>query len=72
MIAGAVTATALAVSITLWSVSTFQSKADAAEMKVQLERRIDSMEGRLNAVQVTVSGVAVDVSYIRGRLEPKQ
>ena len=61
----------VAVAITLWTVSTFQSKDEAKEIKAQLESRIVSIEAETRALRDSMNGVAKDVSYIRGRLEPK-
>lgn len=61
----------VAVSITLWSVSTFQSKQDAIEVRQQIERRIDAIESQVNTMRQSLENVARDTSYIRGRLEPK-
>lgn len=71
LIAGMLSLTSIAVGITLWSVSTFQSKDDAIEVKMQLERRMDSLEGQVNTMRLSLEGVARDTSWIRGRLEPK-
>lgn len=61
----------LAVGITLWSTSTFQDKASAAEVKMHLEKRIDNLEVKMATMSLSLEQVAKDVSYIRGRLEPK-
>jgi hypothetical protein len=60
------------VGITLWSVSTFQSKVDAQEVKVHLEKRIENIEAQMATMRMSLEAVARDTSYIRGRLEPKQ
>jgi hypothetical protein len=62
----------VAVGITLWSVSTFQSKVDAAEVRTHLEKRIESIEAQMTTMRASLEVVARDTSYIRGRLEPKQ
>jgi hypothetical protein len=61
----------VAVAITLWSVTNFQSKVDAAEEKHSMEKRIEAVEIQMVLVRSSVDSVAKDVSYIRGRLEPK-
>lgn len=71
-VSAALSLASLAVGITLWSMSTFQRKDDAVEMKAHLERRIDGVESEMRNMRASVEGVAKDVSYIRGRLEPKQ
>ena len=59
-----------AVGITLWSISTFESKASASQYRVTLERRVDGLEKEVNTIRETLGRVAIDVSYIRGRMEP--
>lgn len=61
----------LAVGITLWSIATFQSRVEAIETKRELSMRIDSVEMQVQTVRTSMEGVAKDVSYIRGRLEPR-
>lgn len=62
----------MAVGITLWSISTFQSKSDAQEMKINLEKRIESIENQMVTMRSSLEVVARDTAYIRGKLEPKQ
>lgn len=71
LIAGIVSLTVFAVGITLWSVDKFQSKSDAQDMKAQLERRLDRVENDVSSMRTSLDGVAKNVEYIRGRLEPK-
>lgn len=66
----------ISVAITLWSISTFQTKEAAASEKAAIEVRLTSAEAQIGAVDSKVDGmrssiesVAKDVSYIRGRLE---
>lgn len=60
---------ALAVAVTVYSLTTFQSKEAAAEMKKDIERRIDSVESEIQTIRASIDGVAKDVSYIRGKIE---
>lgn len=60
-----------AVSIVLWANSTFQDKADAIEVKKALEERVSRVELELSNLRRDINSIAVDTSYIRGRLEPK-
>ena len=62
--------TAMAVTITLWSVNTFQSKEDAKLLKEEINTKIVVIETQVNTMRSSIEGVAKDVSYIRGRLEP--
>lgn len=48
----------------LWSFNTFEKKNDARDKHKDLE-------GRVSASEKVLHDVAKDVSYIRGRLEPK-
>jgi sensor domain CHASE-containing protein len=57
-------------SLTLWLTTYFQSKADANERFAQVDARVFSVEKRLDNMQDNMNRIAVDVSYIRGRLEP--
>lgn len=45
----------------------FQSKDDATK----LEKRIEKVENELSALRTTLTQISSDISYIRGRLEPK-
>lgn len=71
VLGGAFSLAAMAVSITLWSIATFQSKQDAVLIKAELEKRIESVEGEVQLMRQSLESVAKDVSYIRGRIEPK-
>lgn len=51
-------------SIVIWVFATFEQKSDSAEKHLALAKRVDSQE-------LTLNKVASDVSYIRGRMEPK-
>lgn len=60
------------VTITLYAHDRFLSKSDADEWKKGIEGRVEVLEGRIEKLTESNSKIAVDVSYIRGRLEPKQ
>ena len=45
----------------------FQSKEDAQK----LERRVEKVETEISQVKEGINLISKDVSYIRGRLEPK-
>lgn len=68
----------LAVGITMWSLTTFQSKQEAREATQTIDAKIESVEKRverqeeqMNAMRTSLEGVAKNVEYIRGRLEPR-
>lgn len=61
----------MAVGITLWATSTFQTKDDYREHKTTVERRLDLLEGEMRSMNHVITGVAKDVSYIRGKIETK-
>lgn len=71
VVAGIFTVVVASVGVTLWSVSTFQSKSDAAEMKIQLQREISDVRAEVASIRSNIEAVAKDTAYIRGRLEPK-
>lgn len=45
----------------------FQSKEDA----YKLERRVEKVEAEISQVKEGINSISKDVSYIRGRIEPK-
>ena len=56
------------VAMLVWFIITnFQSKEDA---KI-LEKRIERVENELSGMKETLSEINSGISYIRGRLEPK-
>lgn len=60
---------ATVVSVTLWAQSTFQSKDDAKEIKLQFENRLSKVESELVNLRNDISEVAKDTQFIRGKLE---
>lgn len=58
---------AVVASVTLWITTRFQSKEDA----IKLEQRVAAVELEISSLRSSMNSIAVDVSYIRGRLEPK-
>lgn len=59
------------VAVTLWSVATFQTKEDALSAKADVERQVQHLREEVATLRAGIDAVAKDVSYIRGRLEPK-
>lgn len=62
---------ATVVSITLWMLNFFQTKADANEWKDSMENRVGKIEVEISSIRGSMETIGRDVSYIRGRLEPK-
>jgi hypothetical protein len=60
-----------AVGIALWAVYTFQSKTDAQKVEDGITQWIQRLEGEVGTTRVGVEQIKADVSYIRGRLEPR-
>lgn len=58
-------------ALTLWAVDRFQTQADASEVRESIERRISVLQERQDRVESFIHEIGKDVSYIRGRLEPK-
>lgn len=58
-------------ALVLWAVDRFQTRVDASEVKVAFERKLELIETNQSDTQKSLSQMASDVSYIRGRLEPK-
>lgn len=63
---------AVAVSIAVYVSSKFQSKADADKVETDLKAWIRKVETDVSKVQSSLERIAENVSYIRGRIEPKQ
>lgn len=59
------------ISITLWAVNTFQTKSDAREQRLELRREIDNVSSTVKDMESRINKIGDDVSYIRGRMEPK-
>lgn len=59
---------ALVATIMIYANGSFQSKEDA----IKMYQRIEKVEMELASLKSGVNQIAVDVSYIRGKLEPKQ
>lgn len=68
----AVTIAAITSSIILWSLSNFQSKDDAVSFKNDIDNRVSKVESDVQTIRNSTTQISVDVSYIRGRLEPSQ
>lgn len=51
----------------VWFSGTYQSKDDAKKV----EARIEKLEDKMTAMSTGINQIASDVSYIKGRLEPK-
>jgi hypothetical protein len=71
LIAAMISLATLAVGITLWTTQTFLSKEEYKEHKISVERRLDFLESEIRSMNHVITSVAKDVSYIRGKLEPK-
>ena len=67
----AVTVASITTAIILWSISNFQSKEEASELKQNINERLSKVELEVQILRSSVGQISVDVSYIRGRLEPK-
>lgn len=58
----------VSIAILVWFIMTnFQSKADGRI----LEKRIERVENELSGMKETLSEINAGISYIKGRLEPK-
>lgn len=54
-----------------WTTGEFQSKENARAIQQQNEARFHDLYGAIGNIRNDVGGVAKDVNYIRGRLEPR-
>lgn len=67
----AVTVASITTAVILWSISNFQSKDEANSLKASIGERLTKVELEVQILRSSVGQISVDVSYIRGRLEPK-
>lgn len=67
----AVTVASITTAVILWSISNFQSKQEANDLKNTVNERLSKVELEVQILRSSVGQISVDVSYIRGRLEPK-
>lgn len=67
----AVTVASITTAVILWSISNFQSKDEANDLKNTVNERLSKVELEVQILRSSVGQISVDVSYIRGRLEPK-
>lgn len=66
------TVASLTAAIVVWTHSNFQLKADAVLLKQDVDQKIARLESDLASVRNSTFQIGVDVSYIRGRLEPRK
>lgn len=64
--------TSLAVAITVWSLTTFQSKAEAIEASSQTERRIEKIDIEMNEVRNALYRIQSQTAFIAGRMGFKE
>lgn len=71
LIASGVTVASITACIILWAINYFQSKKAADEFKRDVNSRVTNVENTVQTNAVLMNKINTDVSYIRGRLEPK-
>ena len=67
----AISVSTITAGIVLWAQSSFESKDNAKSKYDSFDSRLKSNEDDIKAIRDSNTKIAVDVSYIRGRLEPK-
>ncbi len=71
IILGVLGAVGTLASVVAWVFVTFDQKKDAKERHQELVDRNSRLESRVSHGEGLIGKVASDVSYIRGRMEPK-
>ncbi|MFN3453435.1 MAG: hypothetical protein ACK41T_00645 [Pseudobdellovibrio sp.] len=71
LIAAVFTLLSLTATIILWSENRYQSKQDAQKYEAYNDGRVSKVEAEVTDIKRNTNQIAVDVSYIRGKLEPK-
>lgn len=68
----------VAVGVTIWLMTTYQTKTEARSIEDRTAKEFSEIHNgmvqvwdKINEIQGGMAGVAKDVAYIRGRLEPK-
>lgn len=59
----------VAVGITVWVQSTFQTKEQAKNFEERIDQGITTLWNKLNTTEANITQVAVDVSFVRGHVE---
>lgn len=67
----AATIASVTACVILWSVNYFQSKKQAEKFEKDVNARVARVENNVHDNATLMNKINVDVSYIRGRLEPK-
>lgn len=57
--------------VILWAYAKFQTKIEAINLERSLRIHISKVEDDVKMMKGELSKIGADVSYIRGRLEPK-
>lgn len=55
-------------TLVLWLSNTFQSRDEG----YKIEKRVENLEIKISNLSDGINSIAKDLSYIRGRLEPKE
>lgn len=71
LVASCFTVSSVAVGISIWISTKFQSKLDSEKMETDLKAWIRKVESDVSKLQTSLERIAENVSYIRGRMEPK-
>lgn len=61
----------IAVAITIWTVTTFQTQAEAQRFDDLTADRLERQKEKIISMDSKLNQISEDVSYIRGRLEGK-
>lgn len=61
----------IAVSIVLWAFAKFQTKREASVSNRLMRLEMEKLETQVGNMQSNLARIGENVSYIRGRLEPK-
>lgn len=60
----------VAVGITVWVQSTFQTKEHARHFEERMEQGMQNIWTQITETQTKITTIAENVSYIKGRVEP--
>lgn len=71
LIAAIFTLLSVTATTILWSENRYQSKQEAKKYESYNDGRVSKVESEVADIKRNTNQIAVDVSYIRGKLEPK-
>ncbi len=58
----------ISVGITLWAITTFQTKADASDYELKMDKKNQELTQEIILLRQNIDKMGRDISYIRGKI----